>query len=237
MEFFTRAHSRRDFFRQLAAGTASFSTLAIFKEELLRLTESGTYQDLLQATPHVTEGPFYPNKMPVDKDNDLILIGSSKIAALGQITHLTGKITDRTGAPIKNATIEIWQVDGNGVYIHTGSDGANRRDPNFQGFGAFETDSTGTYRFRTVKPVAYPGRAPHIHFKVKVKGQEVLCSQILVAGDPQNARDGVLRSAGNAESQKLLIAAFNPLKESKAGELEAKFNVILGITPQDNHHH
>ncbi|MFM9874202.1 MAG: intradiol ring-cleavage dioxygenase [Fimbriimonadaceae bacterium] len=237
MEFFTRTHSRRDFFQQLATGAASLSTFAIFKEELLRLTESGTYQDLLQATPQLTEGPFYPNKMPLDKNNDLILIGSSKIAALGQITHLTGKITDRTGAPIKNATIEIWQVDGNGVYLHTGSDNGDNRDPNFQGFGQFETDSSGTYKFRTVKPVAYPGRAPHIHFKVKLKGQEVLTSQILVAGDPGNARDGVLRSAGNAESQRLLIAAFNPHKDSKAGELEAKFNVILGITPEDNHPH
>jgi len=237
MEFFTRTHSRRDFFQRLATGAASLSTFAVFKEELLRLTESGTYQDLLQTTPSLTEGPFYPNKMPLDKDNDLVIIGSSQIAALGQVTHLSGKIIDRTGAPIKNATIEIWQVDGNGVYLHTGSDGSSRRDPNFQGFGQFETDSTGTYKFRTVKPVPYPGRAPHIHFKVKLKGQEVLTSQIHVAGDPQNARDGVLRSAGNAEAQKLLIAAFNPLKDSKAAELEAKFNVILGVTPEDDHHH
>lgn len=233
MEFFTRNCSRRDLFKALAAGTAGL----LYPHELMRLVEAGTYQELLQATPGVTEGPFYPDHLPLDRDNDLILIGDSTSPALGEITHLTGKIVDRTGAPVRGATIEIWQVDSHGVYIHSGSQGKDRQDKNFQGFGQFETASDGAYRFRTVKPVAYPGRAPHIHYKVKKGGRELLTSQILVAGDPGNARDGVLRSAGNVEAQRLLIAAFEPMKGAKAGVLEARFTVVLGATPEDNHDH
>lgn len=233
MEFFTRNYSRRDLFRALATGTAGL----LYPHELMRLVEAGTYQDLLQATPGVTEGPFYPDKMPLDRDNDLILIGKSTTPAVGVVTHLTGKIVDRSGTPIRGAVIEIWQVDGHGVYLHSGSDGKDRQDKNFQGFGQFETAKDGAYRFRTVKPVSYPGRAPHIHFKVKKGERELLTSQILVAGDPQNARDGVLQSAGNAEAQKLLIAKFDPMPGTKVGELEAKFTVVLGVTPEDQHDH
>jgi protocatechuate 3,4-dioxygenase beta subunit len=233
MEFFLRPSTRRDLFRALAAGTAA----SLFPDELRRIIESGTYQDLLQSTPAVTEGPFYPDKLPLDQDNDLVIIGNGTTPALGTITHLSGQILDRTGAPLNNVTIEIWQVDGNGVYIHSNSAGKPNEDKNFQGYGRFETDSKGQYRFRTVKPVPYPGRAPHIHFKVLKGERDLLCSQILVAGDVKNSRDGVLRSAGNAEAQKLLLAEFNPMKGSKTGELEANFRIVIGVTPEDNHDH
>ncbi|MEO2091769.1 MAG: intradiol ring-cleavage dioxygenase, partial [Gemmataceae bacterium] len=107
-------------------------------------------------------------------------------------------------------------------------------DKNFQGFGRFTTDKSGAYYFRTIKPVPYPGRTPHIHYKVKRGNRELLTSQIMISGHEQNARDGVLRSAGGLLEQELMMAEFKPVKDSKIGELEAKFDIVLGKTPDEN---
>jgi protocatechuate 3,4-dioxygenase beta subunit len=100
----------------------------------------------------------------------LIIVNDNLTPAVGQITHVSGRLLDRYGQPIRNALIEIWQADGNGVYLHS-ADTHARREKNFQGFGRFLKGSTGEYYFRTIKPVPYPGRTPHIHFAVKMKGQ------------------------------------------------------------------
>src|SRR5262249_2015090 len=130
-----------------AAGASLFITPGLFAEELLR-------------TPRQTEGPFYPDKLPLDTDNDLVIIKDNITPAVGEITHLTGRILGPTGTPIKDAVIEIWQCDANAVYIHTSDSGpkARQQDKNFQGFGRFTTNAKGEYRFRTIKPVPYPGR-------------------------------------------------------------------------------
>jgi len=83
------------------------------------------------------------------------------------VRRLGGRILDRSGEPLRNATVEIWQCDANGAYLHSGTGNAAKRDGNFQGFGRFVTGSTGEYVFRTIKPVPYPGRTPHVHFAVK----------------------------------------------------------------------
>ena len=220
---FDSSSNRRGFLRGgMALGAMAFTVPGLFAEELLK-------------TPRVTEGPFYPDKLPLDTDNDLLIINDKITPAIGEITHLTGKILDVDGKPIKNATIEIWQVDAKAVYIHTRDSGgkASQQDKNFQGFGRFTTGSTGEYYFRTIKPVPYPGRAPHIHVKVKKGGKELLTTQILIADNPQNKNDGVYRSAGGIFEQELLLAEFKPIKESKIGELAASFNIVLGKTPAD----
>ena len=115
---------------------------------------------------------------------------------MGEITHLSGRVLDSSGSPIKNVTIEIWQCDANQVYLHTADSGAkdDQRDKNFQGFGRFTTGSKGEYYFRTIKPVPYPGRpAPHIHFKLKKGDRELLTTQINIAGHPGNDVDHVVR--------------------------------------------
>src|SRR5262245_34552345 len=166
----------------------------------------GLFADELQITPSSTEGPFYPDRLPLDTDNDLILIGDSTTPAVGEITHLTGRVLTRNGSGLNNLVVEIWQVDGNGAYLHTGTANANRRDRNFQGFGRFTTNQRGEYRFRTVKPVAYPGRCPHIHFKVKRGDRTLATSQIFIAGDPSNQRDGIFRGAGGLIERELVSA-------------------------------
>src|SRR5437867_5140027 len=128
--------------------------------------------------------------------------------------------------------VEIWQVDGNGAYLHTGTSNADKRDKNFQGFGRFMTGSTGEYYFRTVKPVPYPGRTPHIHFAVKIKSKDKFTTQCYVKGHPGNAKDGILNSIRDPKAKAAILVDFAPLKNSRAGELGARFDIVLGFTPE-----
>ena len=132
---------------------------------------------------------------------------------------------------MRNAVVEIWQCDNSGVYLHAGSDNAGKRDNNFQGFGRFVTGSTGEYYFRTIKPVPYPGRTPHIHFIVKQGDKRMLTTQLYVKGFAQNERDGIYR--GMKERAGLVTTEFAPLKGSTLGELTAHFEIVLGTTPED----
>jgi protocatechuate 3,4-dioxygenase beta subunit len=200
-------------------------------------TVRGAFANLLDdltKTPAQTEGPFYPNKLPLDTDNDLLIINEDITPAIGDITHLTGKILDARGNPIKNALVEIWQCDANGVYLHTGDSDRkkDKQDKNFQGFGRFLTNASGEYYFRTIKPVPYPGRTPHIHFKIKKGGKELLTTQCYVRGHPGNERDGIWRAVKDEKQRAAITIEFAKMKESKIGELAAKFDVILGLTPQ-----
>jgi protocatechuate 3,4-dioxygenase beta subunit len=213
--------SRRWFLGSVALGAAAWTVRGAFAEELTR-------------TPAQTEGPFYPNKLPLDTDNDLLIVNDSITPAVGEVTHLTGRILGPTGEPVKNALVEIWQCDAKGVYLHTADSGRKKdqQDKNFQGFGRFLTGSSGEYYFRTIKPVPYPGRTPHIHFKVKKSSKELLTTQCYVKGHPGNDRDGIYRSVRDAMQRDAITVAFEPLKGSKIGELTAKFDIVLGATPE-----
>lgn len=215
--------ARRNFLSSVAVGavgTAAFVTPGVFADQLA--------QTLRQ-----TEGPFYPNKMPLDTDNDLLLINDSITPAVGTVTYLSGRILDRRGEPIRGAVVEIWQVDNNAAYLHTGSDNWNKRDTNFQGFGRFVTGSTGEYTFRTIKPVPYPGRmAPHIHFAVKVKGQDKFTTQCYIKGHPGNLRDGIYKDVRDAKALDTILVDFTTIKESRIGEVAARFDIVLGFTLQ-----
>jgi len=211
--------TRRLFLGSLTLGVAAFTVRGAFAEELFK-------------TPRQTEGPFYPNKLPLDTDNDLLVINDSITPAVGAITHLTGRVLDAKGNPLKNVLVEIWQCDSKGVYIHTNDSTGKKRDENFQGFGRFLTGSSGEYYFRTIKPIPYSIRAPHIHFKVKKGTKELLTTQCYIKGHAGNERDGIYRSLRDAKSKEALTIDFAPVKESKIGELAAKFDMVLGITPE-----
>lgn len=205
--------------------SAALATGALF-------TVPGLFAEQLTLTPRMTEGPFYPDRLPLDTDNDLLVINKGITPALGEITHLTGRVLTESGAPLRNAVVEIWQCDQNGAYIHSGTGNATKRDGNFQGFGRFLTDSKGQYYFRTIKPVPYPGRTPHIHFAVNRGGKRILTTQMLVKGHPQNERDGVFRSVTEPKSRAAVMAEFKPLPGSKVGELIASFDLVLGVSSE-----
>ena len=213
--------TRRNFLTSAAVGavgTAAFVT-------------PGVFADHLTETLRQTEGPFYPNKMPLDTDNDLLIINDSITPAVGTVTYLSGRILDRRGEPIRSAVVEIWQVDNNGAYLHTGSDNRDKRDANFQGFGRCVTGSTGDYTFRTIKPVPYPGRmAPHIHFAVKVKGQDKFTTQCYIKGHEGNLRDGIFRGVRDTKALDTILVDFTPIKQSRVGEVAARFDIVLGFT-------
>jgi protocatechuate 3,4-dioxygenase, beta subunit len=215
--------NRRHFLRSLSAGAAFFAVPDLFAP--------GVFAEELVRTPAQTEGPFYPDKLPLDTDNDLIVINDALTPAVGEITWVSGRILDARGGPVRDALVEIWQCDQNGAYLHSGTGNREKRDGNFQGFGRFLTGSTGEYLFRTIKPVPYPGRTPHIHYAVKMKGRKELVTQCYIQGHPGNEKDGVLRAIKDPKAKASVIVPFTPLKGSRAGELAARFDIVLGFTP------
>jgi protocatechuate 3,4-dioxygenase beta subunit len=216
--------NRRQFLQASAFGAAMLAAPGLFAEELVQ-------------TPTVGEGPFYPDKMPLDTDNDLLILNDAITPAVGEITHLAGRILTATGAPVRNAFVEIWQVDNKGSYIHTGGAGKEGRDGNFQGYGRFLTNSKGEYYFRTIKPVAYGvgsiSRTPHIHFGVSKNGRRVFTTQMLINGHAMNESDGLFRNVRDPLARKSILVDFNPIKDSKLGELSANFDIVLGRTVEE----
>jgi len=208
---------RRNFVKNVLLSTVFFSVPGLFAEELVR-------------TPRQTEGPFYPDHLPLDTDNDLIILNDSLTPAAGQISHLSGRILDPRGDPIRNALVEIWQADNNGVYLHS-ADNQAKQDSHFQGFGRFLTGSMGEYYFRTIKPVPYATRTPHIHFAVKLKGREKWTTQCYMKGESRNEKDFVYRALDGKTSKNAVTVPFDPLPGSKAGELAARFDIVMGMTP------
>lgn len=194
---------------------------------------SGAFADELVRTPAQMEGPFYPDKLPLDTDNDLLIINDTITQAVGEISWVSGKILDADGKPLRNALVEIWQCDANGAYLHSGTGNKDKADKHFQGYGKFLTGSTGEYGFRTIKPVAYPGRTPHIHYKISLGGKHLLTTQCYIKGHPGNARDGVLKGIKDAKQLESVMVDFKPLAGSKIGELAGRFDVVLGLTPAE----
>ena len=172
-----------------------------------------------RATPSQTEGPFYPVELPKDSDFDLLRNGNLSYP-LGQAAWLDGSVSDLAGRPVGGAVVEIWQCDEAGHYHHAGDGG--RADNRFQGFGRVTAGADGLYRFRTIKPVAYSGRTPHIHVKVKLGRRELLTTQLYVANDPGNARDFLWRRLSAAE-QDALTMPFVP----GADGFKANFAVVV----------
>src|SRR5262245_43875623 len=174
------SQNRRHFVRNLTLGAAAFTTPGLFAEALTQTARTG-------------EGPFYPDKMPLDTDNDLLIVNNATTPAAGQITHLTGRLLSASGEAIRNAFVEIWQVDNKASYVHT--DGANTggRDRNFQGYGRFLTDSNGQYYFRTIKPLSYTlqgqFRTAHIHFAISKNGRRIFTTQMPLKGYAETGRE------------------------------------------------
>ena len=183
----------------------------------------------LVGTPRQTEGPFYPVEWVGDVDNDLVVVTGEAARAQGQIVHVTGRVLNLSGQPLAGATVEIWQCDANGVYRHPRDPGGRqRRDAGFQGHGRAVADASGRYSFRTIKPVAYPGRTPHIHFKVAGPDRHQLVTQMYVFGEKQNARDGVLNAIRDPRQRDSVIVRLDPADGLEPGALAATFDIVLG---------
>jgi len=135
----------------------------------------------LKETASQTAGPYVhigctPNFTGITGvfDEDL---GNHMVNEQTEGTRITvrGTVYDGIGAPLKDALVEIWQADGNGLY-NSPFERRGAADPNFTGWGRSPGDmETGEYVFETVKPGVVPfkdGRpmAPHITFWVVARG-------------------------------------------------------------------
>ena len=220
----------------------------VFMERTLRvgaigaaaLWTPGILADELAVTPsdQSFDGPFYPDVMPLDTDNDLLIINDGITPAVGEVTHLHGTVTTATGAPLRNAFVEIWQCDSNQHYRHrNGVRDDMPPDSNFQGYGRFLTNVRGEYYFRTIKPVTYTingvTRTPHIHFGISRNGQRIFSSQMLINGHPLNSRDMLTSRIEDPLVLETLLVDFKPLPGSKIGELTARFDIVLGRTVEE----
>lgn len=202
--------------RRLLAAGFSASALALLPAELLAA---------LRATPGQPRGPFYPLRLPLERDNDLVTVEGRSGLARGEITNVVGRVLDTQGRPVAGARIEIWQCNAFGRYHHEHDDQRAPIDPNFQGYGEFVTGADGAYRFRTIKPVAYPGRAPHIHFAVTGAGIAPLVTQMYVAGAPENERDFLLSRVGDEKARQSLIVALDT--RTADDERVGRFDIVV----------
>ena len=213
---------RRTLLRSLLLATGGVLTNSLYAEALK-----------LTPTPWQTEGPYYPDHLPLDQDNDLVRVKDDSQSAAGIITNFGGRLLNADGKPLDGASIELWQSDNNGCYIHSrGTQRGKERDAHFQGFGKITTNAKGEYRFRTIKPGLYTGRTRHFHIAVVQNGKRVLTTQLYLAGEPQNERDGILRGIRD-EAQRLSVIREFKTAPGSSDELVATWDIILGATPDE----
>jgi len=203
----------------LSAGATLLAPRAALQASPARLTP----------TPGQTEGPYYPVAFPADSDADLVRVTGQAAQATGQVAHIQGRILNRRGEPVAGALVEIWQCDANGIYDHPNAPGGQRRDRSFQGYGRNAADAAGRYGFRTLRPVPYSGRTPHIHFKIAVAGVGRLTTQMYVAGEPQNARDPVLAAIRDRTQRDSVIVALTTADDVELGAVKGTFDIVLAL--------
>ncbi len=180
---------------------------------------------LSAATPAQTAGPFYPQNQPIDSDADLTRVAGRTDVARGVHVAINGRILDRSLAPVAAALVEIWQCDALGRYHHPLDGGG--ADPGFQGYGRCLSAADGTYQFRTIRPVAYGARTPHIHFRISARGFAPLVTQMYVAGEPGNERDFVLAAIRDPAARDRVIVPLTAAAPVADVKLVGIFDIVL----------
>jgi protocatechuate 3,4-dioxygenase beta subunit len=174
-------------------------------------------------------GPFYPVLPPADQDADLTIIAGKDARALGQVVYVSGRVINVRGEPVVDAELEIWQANAAGRYTHPSDQNPAPIDPNFEGYAKIRTGPDGGYRFKTVKPGAYPAtpsstRPPHIHFDVKGRVNR-LVTQMYFEGEALNDKDAILQGASRKEG---LIARHGaPSGQQEPNALVAVWDIVL----------
>ena len=184
----------------------------------------------LKRTPGEILGPFYPVLKPLDQDADLTIISGKSERAQGQVLHLMGRVLNLKGESVAGARVEIWQANTHGRYDHPSDRNPAPLDPNFQGFAVQFTDAEGRYRFKTIKPGAYPAtpdwmRPPHVHFEVMGKSNR-LVTQMYFPGEPLNEKDLLLQGL-RSNKEGAIAKLLPPTKEVEPDSLIAVWDIVL----------
>lgn len=186
------------------------------------------------ATPPQATGPYYPTKDRPDEDPDLTHVEGRPGRAAGEVVYVRGKVLDEACKPVAGALVEVWQANSRGRYDHE-RDAGNPRplDPNFQSWAEMLTDKDGGFRFKTIKPGAYPAddsgwiRPPHIHFRVSRRGYHELITQMYFAGEPLNQADRIREALDPDDRERVTVALEPAGTESEAGARLGLFDITL----------
>lgn len=176
----------------------------------------------LPLTPPMTEGPFYPEAFDPAPTTTLRRAG---LTATARPMILAGRVLDTAGQALGGARIEIWQCDAYSRYHHSRDSEPDARDPGFLGYGWQLTGADGGYRFETIRPVAYPGRTPHIHVVVRQGEQRLLTSQVFMPDEAAaNDADGLFGSLRADARPNVTATLRTPSGET---ELLARFDLVV----------
>ncbi len=185
-------------------------------------------QTTLKRTPGQVLGPFYPVAKPPNQGVDLVMGRSGR--AQGQVIHLMGRVVTVEGKPVQGARVELWQANAQGRYNHPSDPNPAPLDPNFDGFAVQYTDAEGRYKFRTIKPGAYPTgienwwRPAHIHFDVTGRTDK-LVTQMYFEGDPLNEKDRLLQ--GTPGMERLIVKLQPPAQGLEPDSLVAAWDMVI----------
>ncbi len=173
--------------------------------------EAGGSAASFESTPTEIKGPFYPVMAQKDTDFDLTRVAGQSTPAKGRHITINGTVSDTSGQPVEDATVDLWQANAAGRYRHPHDPNPAPLDDGFQGWAIVPSGKDGGFRFKTVFPGAYPAadgwtRPPHIHFKVTKRGYVELITQMYFPGNELNEQDRLLQRKSAAEQQ-LMIAA------------------------------
>ena len=219
---------------------ATYSISDLDRREILKMSaalgvaglfssRSAIAQTSERRTPEQILGPFYPLKT-LGQNADLTSVPGRPKRAEGLVLNVMGRVLNLKGEPVRNARLEIWQANTHGRYTHPSDHNPAPLDPNFEGSAILNTDHDGRYRFKTIKPAAYPAgpnrmRPAHIHFQVSGR-QDRLVTQMYFEGDPYLESDRFFQTA--LEQKDLLVARLlQPTSEMEPESKLVMFDIVL----------
>src|SRR5690242_548665 len=221
---------------------ATYSISDLSRREILRMstvlsvasaasTRFAIAQTAGQRTPDQILGPFYPLKT-LGQNADLTKVPGRPGRAAGLVLNVMGQVLNLKGEPVRDAKVELWQANTYGRYTHPSDDNTAPLDPNFEGSALLTTDNDGRYRFKTIKPAAYPAgpnrmRPAHIHFQVSGR-QDKIVTQMYFEKDPYNEIDPFLNSVGGIERQEMLVRKLlDPSPDLEPDSKMVIFDIVL----------
>jgi len=184
----------------------------------------------MKRTPGEILGPFYPVLKRPDEVADLTTVPGKPGRATGQVIHVMGRVFNAEGQPVRGARVELWQANAHGRYIHPSDTNPAPLDPNFEGFAVQNSDGEGRYRFKTIKPGAYPAtanwmRPPHLHFEITGKINRVI-TQMYFPGEPLNDKDILLQNV-RQNRDGLIAKVLPPTADVEPNSLIVVWDIVL----------